>query len=123
MEKEIHVEYKEDYLEVSLKGNIDLSEYIALLKSVGDQKKLPKVLKVLGIDNGVKINFKSSDVILLAKIREQSILMFQEVKHAWVVKDPQNTALAFLTSSATNSPNYTVNIFSTQKAALDWLMS
>jgi len=122
MDKDIKVEMKEHYLEVSLKGDIEFSDYFELLQGVGTQKDLPKKLRVLGIDNGLNIKFSPSDTLKLADVRKQTIEQFEDVKHAYVVDDPMNTALAVLTTSETQSPNYSVKIFSSKKAALDWLL-
>jgi hypothetical protein len=122
MNNEITVEIKEGYLEVTLKGKVSLKDYLNLFSRVARDNELPKVLRVLGIDNGVEINFSPEDALLLAKNREEVVKLFEDVKHAYLVNDPKNTALAVLSSSAMQSPNYAVRIFATKKAALDWLL-
>jgi hypothetical protein len=122
MNNEITVEIKEGYLEVTLKGKVSLKDYLNLFSRVARDNELPKVLRVLGIDNGVEINFSPEDTLLLAKNREEVVKLFEDVKHAYLVNDPKNTALAVLSSSAMQSPNYAVRIFATKKAALDWLL-
>ncbi len=122
MEKYIKAEYKENYLEVTLKGNIEFSEYTDLINHVKQNNQLPQDLRVLGIDKGLTIMFKPSDAILMSEIRKQAIQQFNSVRHAFVVDDPENTALAVLTTSATQSPNYLVKIFSQKENALAWLL-
>ncbi len=122
MRKYIKTELKDNYLEVSLKGDIEFAEYAELIKEVGFQDNLPKDLRVLGLDDGLNIRFKPSDAILLAEIRKQTIQRFNTVRHAYVVNNPENTALAVLTTSATEDPNYSVKIFSKKENALAWLL-
>lgn len=124
MEKDIRVEMKDNYLEVSLKGDIEFSDYVQLMQGVGASKKdLPTKLRVLGIDKGLTVKFSPSDTVKLSEIRKQAIEQFEDVRHAYVVADPKNTALAVLTTSVTQSPNYLVKIFSSKKAALEWLLA
>ena len=122
MEKEINVEMQDGYLEVSLKGNIEFADYVGLMQSVGANKDLPKKIRVLGIDNGININFSPSDTLKLSEVREQTVQRFDDVRHAYVVDDPNNTALAVLTSSEMQSQHYQVKIFSSKAKALDWLL-
>ena len=122
MEKEIKVEMHDAYLEVSLKGNIDFSDYVGLMQSVGANKDLPKKIRVLGIDNGINIKFLPSDTIKISEVREQIIRRFDDVRHAYVVDNPQTTALAVLSSSEMQSAHYQVKIFSSKAKALDWLL-
>jgi hypothetical protein len=110
------------YFEVSLQGEITLLDYAQLMQKVGTAyPDLPKNLRVLGIDNGATFTFKSSDALLISEMREAIVNRFESVKHAYVVSDPKNTALAMLTSSAMTSSNYMVEIFETKTAAINWL--
>ena len=122
MEKEIKVEMKENYLEVSLKGDIEFSDYVGLMQSVGANKDLPKKIRVLGIDNGINIQFSPSDSIKLSEVREQTVKRFDDVRHAYVVENPENTALAVLSTSEMQSSHYQVKIFSSKASALEWLL-
>jgi len=54
--------------------------------------------------------------------RKQAIKNFRTVRHAYVVDNPENTALAVLTTSAIEDPNYAVKIFSKKENALAWLL-
>ena len=123
MKKYLKTELHDNYLEVSLKGDIEFEEYAELIKKVAFQDNLPKNLRVLGIDEGLNIMFKPSDAILLAEIRKQTIQKFNTVRHAFVVNNPENTALAVLTTSAIEDPNYSVKIFSNKENALAWLLT
>ena len=121
MERESTIEFKEGYLEIKMKGEFLLEDYAKVMFSVAEMKDLPKDLKVLGIDNGLIIKASPTDAIILSKFREKTASVFSNVRHAYVVKDPKNTALAFLTSSTTTSEHYISKIFSTKENAIEWL--
>ena len=123
MERELTTEFKEGYLEIKMKGEFSLEDYAKVMLSVAGMKGLPKDLKVLGIDNGLILNVGPEDAILLSKFREKTADVFTNVRHATVVKDPEKTALAFLSTSSTTSEHYISKIFSSKKAAIDWLFS
>jgi hypothetical protein len=122
MEKMINIQMNDGYLEVSLQGKINFKEYLGLFTKVASDKELPENLRVLGVDKGIVIDFSPEDVLLLAQHREAVVKQFKSVKHAYLVNDPKNTALAVLTSSAMQSPNYQVKIFATKASALGWLL-
>ena len=122
MEKNITIEYKENYLEITLKGTLDFSEYINVMQRVATRDDLPKQLRVLGIDKGLIINFSPSDSLKLSEMRKQVIAKFEEVRHAYVVDDPVNTAFAMLATNETNQSNYIGKIFSEESTALQWLL-
>ena len=123
MERESTIEFLDGYLEITMKGEFSLEEYAKVMSEVAEMKDLPKELKVLGIDKGIILNIDPEEVILLSKFREKAVGIYTNVRHAYVVKDPKNTALAFLTSSSTKSKHYKAEIFSSKKAAIDWLFS
>ncbi|MBN2669535.1 MAG: hypothetical protein JXR60_09930 [Bacteroidales bacterium] len=121
MNPNITVELKEHYLEVKLKGEVTFQDYVSLMSKVKFDEHLPKHLRVLGIDDGVSLKFGPSDALLLSKMRDETVSKFLSVKHAFLVEDPLNTALAVLTTSAMKSENYHVEIFSSRIAAEQWL--
>ena len=123
MERESTIEFLDGYLEITMKGEFSLEEYAKVMSEVAEMKDLPKELKVLGIDKGIILNIDPEEVILLSKFREKAVGIYTNVRHAYVVKEPKNTALTFLTSSSTKSKHYKAEIFSSKKAAIDWLFS
>jgi len=123
MKRESTIRFVDGYLEVKMKGEFSLEEYAKVLLSVAEMGDLPKDLKVLGIDEGLILKVTPEDAILLSKFREKTASVFTNVRHATVVKDPKKTALAFLTTSSTTTEHYVSEIFSTKKAAIDWLFS
>ena len=123
MEKESTIIFIDGYLEIKMKGTFSLEDYAKVMFAVSEMKGLPKDLKVLGVDDGLILDADPKDAILLSKFREKAIGMFSSVRHAYVVKDPEKTALAFLTKSTTKSDYYISEIFSSKKSAIDWLFS
>lgn len=122
MKKNIIIEYKENYIEVSISGEISSNEYINFFNENAKRKDLPRKLRILGLDNNSKLIFSVSGAMAIAKARNNFIKEYENVRHAMVVNNPKNTALAVLSATAARKNNYQIKIFSSKENALEWLL-
>lgn len=122
MTTDICSEYNGKHLEVSIKGNFEVNDYITLLQSIGQRTDLPEHLKVIVFDNGTQINIMQNDVALIEASKDKFVAQFTNVRQALVTQNPKMTALAYISIYANKNPNYKTSVFSTKEAALEWLL-
>jgi hypothetical protein len=84
---------------------------------------LPRDLKILEDARESTITFQASDLPALSRQLERILGLYSSVRHAVVLSNPLNTALAMLIGSKANNDKYQLRVFSTPDAARSWLLS
>lgn len=103
--------------EVSIK---DITEYIIMLS---EDMSLPKELKIL--TNATKgkfsIGVNPKDLIKLSDANKKSLAKREYIYDAFILTGSFEIALGMLYKTLSKTKKYRFNVFSTQKAALEWL--
>ena len=113
-----------DYVRITLSGNITFEDYITMVQDViKKQLGISKTIKTLGIANDATLDFTVENLETITQMRDAGKSIFEDIRQAFVVKSPRNTAFAVLTTSNMQSENYHSKIFNTEESAIKWLLS
>ena len=109
-------------LEVTYEGDICLDDLIDYGNQICSNEELPRNLKILA--DATKANYKVTpeDISIVAEYTEKQIEPYESVRAAFIQSKPVETALSHLVEHEINSKKYRHAVFSTRKAALNWLM-
>lgn len=108
-------------LYVTSKGNIEVEGMMRGIEFIGQEKSLPRNLKILEDATEAKVAYSHSEIEIIMRSLMKAIDHFESLRHAVVLTDPANTAFAILASLMISKPNYSLQVFSTLKAAEHWL--
>ena len=120
----INWEYNTDtqILEVYYIGNIIQEEYDNYIFFLKNSKELPRNLKILTDASNAIYSYKMINFNQV--LNEIRILLrsYKCVKNAFLHAKPNETAISMIMENRLKIDNYQQKIFSTNKAALDWLL-
>jgi len=89
---------------------------------LGSDKTLPRELKSLCITKASKYPVETKDVEDLVHALTDACKKYTSIKEAFLVEDPYMTVITTLFSEKADLPNYRSMVFSTEEAAIKWLL-
>jgi hypothetical protein len=110
-------------LEVYYLGDINLSDLMDYGEMVRQNNSLPRDLKILTDATTAIYKFTPAEVTILFDALVEQIKSYSTVRTAVIQHKPLETALSFLVDSQEPIESYEHKVFSTRRAALDWLLS
>lgn len=108
-------------LKVKTNSSVSLEDMLQGLDILQKDDSLPRDLRILEDATGVEVKFTRKDIRTLITGITEVALNYHSIRHAVVQDSPKNTALALLLKHRNTSPNYSIAVFSTLKAAKHWL--
>lgn len=110
-------------LETVMSGEVTVQEFLEYTKGLSTNKSLPSKLKILSDAKKAKIfkTVKPEDMLKIAEFNKELITKGLFVYDAIIVSGTFETALGQLYKDYSAKPNYFVEIFSSKKAAENWL--
>jgi hypothetical protein len=111
-------------LEVFYEGEITLNDLAEYGNNVCLDTSLPRNLRIL--TDATKASYNKLDpgqIPAVIELTKENIKPFQRVKAAFIQSKPIETALSHLLELEFDSDKYHHSVFSTRKAALDWLLT
>ncbi len=114
---------KTGFVETTLEGKISVKDITDYIISLSKDKKLPKKLKI--ISDAVNAEFANDatpeDLYKIVEANKISLSVRDYICDAFIISSPIETAMGQLYAEFSKAENYFFNIFSTKKAATDWL--
>ncbi|NPA45570.1 MAG: hypothetical protein GXO49_08550 [Chlorobi bacterium] len=114
---------KTGIVEVVIKGENKISDFIEYLISLCKDEGLPDILKIYS--NGTNGYFakgvKPDDMYKIYDTTKELLKKHKKVYTAFVISTSLETAMAELYKEFSDAENYMFEIFSTKEAAIDWL--
>lgn len=116
---------KEDQvLYISIEGDKSIENMTAMAKHFAMTNNLPSDLKVLEIAIGTMTRANPAELCRHVKEFVHGFLLeFNSVKHAVVTDHPHIVAYLTLIREEISDLKYSINVFSTQEAAREWLLA
>ena len=110
-------------VETIFEGEISSENMIDYIRSIGEDKELPEILKIFSDTTRGKLKERFSIKNLRQFLAENKILMEKKsyIYDAFVISGAFEMALGMLYRELNNYKNYKFNVFSSKKAAIDWL--
>ncbi len=81
----------------------------------------PKDLKLMVVAQDVPPGFELNEAANMDLVIQTVLEYFNTFKQAFVVTSPKNTAFTMAYKNKIKNPSFEVEVFYTEKAALDWL--
>lgn len=111
------------FLFVKSKALVSLEDMLNGISYLENDKNLPRDLRILEDASQVEVSFNISDLTLIAEKMKEAAQAYNSIKHAVIHDSPKNTAFAYIVENKQDASNYFLSVFSTEKAALEWLNS
>lgn len=108
-------------LEAQFKGDVYLKEIIDYINATKTNSSYPRKLKILTDAKRANFKFNSSDLNAIVLANNQSLENYQAIIDAIIISAPKAAALTVLYQELSKNKKYHFNVFSTHKAALNWL--
>ena len=110
-------------LESKFIGEVYLKEIIDYIISTKENNSYPRLLKIITDANQANFNFSINDLEEIIIENEKSLEKYDGIIDAIIVDNPKNTAISMFYKELKMNDKYKFEIFSTKKAALNWLKS
>lgn len=108
-------------LETTFEGNVILSEIVNYIRETKENVFYPRKLKILTDSRNAIFNFTIEDLEIIVKENYESLEKYEMIIDAIIIDDPKNTVLSMLYLELVKTNKYKFEIFSTKKAAENWL--
>jgi len=108
-------------LEVTYEGEISADDIIKHSLYIANNKELPRTLNILTDSTKARHTFSLSIIKELLQYVEKSLQNYDYIKDAFIHSKPVETAYSHIFEKEKKHINYSHRIFSTRKAALNWL--
>jgi len=108
-------------LDVVYSGRVTIVELLDYINEVKNNKDLPRRLKIYTIAQNIEMDFKPEDLGKIVGAVMESIKNYKFMIDAFVVDKSKETAFSILFKSMSEQENYKFNVFSSTKAAEQWL--
>lgn len=114
---------KTGVLNTTIKGEVSIQDLINYIISVSEDKTLPKTLKVFtdASEGRYSKDVQPEDMYKIVEANKISLAQRDMIYDAFVISSSLEVALGQLYMEFSKSSNYRFNIFSTKKAAVNWL--
>ena len=108
---------------VTFSETVTVNDILKYLQDFEALNNLPKDLLTMYDLRDVDMDITSRDIISIAKMTEMATVPFKTVRTAFLVDKPNLTAFSILFTEELVPVKTKRNVFSTEKAALNWLRS
>ncbi len=109
-------------LEVKYSGRLNYRELKNFSDSLMKDKKIPRELKILTDVREGEYDLKGRDLPEIPDASNNMAGAFTFIKAAFIHNRPRETALSLIAEKRNTIPNYFHRVFSTEEAALSWLL-
>lgn len=110
-------------LEASYEGTIVINDLIDYGNKIFSNKSLPRDLKILTDATMADYNLKLHEFPVLIRELEKHIRPYNNIRAAFIQSRPRETAYSMLLEQEIPPGKYYHAVFSTRKAALEWLLA
>ncbi len=111
----------EDILLVKLAGKISLKTLYDFLIAFHELNTLPAHLRLLYDLQEAQIDLTKEDLVKISRMSGLITFNYQSVRAAFVVSDPDVTALTLYFAQLSEHPDGLRHLFSSKEAAMNWL--
>ncbi|MFP4367755.1 MAG: hypothetical protein ACLFQA_11735 [Bacteroidales bacterium] len=109
-------------LEVFYEGTINFIDLVDYGNKIFSNSSLPRDLKILTYASGAGYHLEHHELPLLTKKLEEHIRPYNKIRAAFIQSRPRETAYSILMEQEIAHDKYDHAVFSTRKAALEWLL-
>lgn len=113
--------HQSGFLDSKFEGEVVLKEIIVYINETKNNKTLPRVLKILTDSTKAEFCIASTDLGKIVEANNQSLEQYDYIIDAIVLARPKETALSILYMEMAKNKKYYFRVFSTQRAAKEWL--
>ncbi len=119
----IKVEFNntDNYLHSTFEDEIKKNDLIDYINATRLNKSYPRKLKIITDSTKANMVLSSADLELVIEANIQSLQHYDFIIDAIVTLYPKETAYSMLYKKMSAMKNYKFEVFSTEKAAVDWL--
>ena len=103
-------------------GKITINEILDYIISVADDKTIPRDLKIIEYTDNIEYDFDVDDISKITNELQKQIEKFERIKMCIIHIKPIPTAYSMIYIRDTTIKNYTIKQFSSEKAAMKWLI-
>lgn len=108
-------------LETIYSGDVTLTDVVNYIVATKNNKKYPRVLKIISDARNAVFNFSIDDLNIIMEENYKSLENYNCIIDAIIVDDPHNTVLTVLYKELVKTNKYKFEIFSTKTTAINWL--
>ena len=108
--------------EISLTEKVDMNDILDFLKEFETLNYLPNDVKLIYDFQNAELELDIDQLTEISKTADEVTLKYKTVRTAFVVSEPVVTAYSYLFSKMDKRKNIERKVFSTTKAAREWLL-
>ena len=102
---------------------VKLKELVDYIGATKENKTYPRILKIATDSKDAIFEFSPQNLGTIVNENNKSLEQYDQIIDAIIVNSPQTTAISMLYLELAKNEKYMFEIFSTSKAALNWLKS
>ncbi len=103
-------------------GKITIKEILDYITSVTDDKTIPRDLKIIEYTDDIEYDFDVNEISEITNELKKQIKKFESIKMCIIHTKPLPTAYSMIYIRESTIKDYTIKLFSTKEAAMQWLM-
>ena len=103
-------------------GDVFLKEIIDYINTTKSNKEYPRELRIITDSRKSTMLIMPDDLQQIVTANIESLQEYTYIIDAIVLDNPNDTALSYLYKEISKSKNYFFKLFSTNKAAIEWLV-
>ncbi len=112
---------KKGTLHSKFEGKVTLKEIVDYIVATKENKSYPRVLKILTNATHADMVFSPEDLAVIVEENYKSLEKYEYIIDAIVISSPKETAFSVLYQELAKTKKYLFQVFSTDKAAIEWL--
>ena len=109
-------------LRIRVEGKVSVEEIASAYNQIASETPFTESLKVLTDCRGAHFDFKLNQIKEIYNAAKLVLDSYSSIKDAIVIDKPYETAIATLFKEPIQLENYNFNIFTTDEAAMRWLL-
>ncbi|MCF7823725.1 MAG: hypothetical protein K9N35_06085 [Candidatus Marinimicrobia bacterium] len=110
-------------LETRFFGEVTLKEIIDYIDATRLNRDYPRYLKILTDGLESFMNFPGEALPKIVEANNRSLEKYDAIVDAIILDSPRETALSIFYEELSKAPKYRFKVFSTKRAAIEWLDS
>lgn len=118
-----YLDPKTGIMYAKFKGNIYFNELLDHVTAQETRRHYPRKLKILSDARQGQLQIKPKDFYIIRDQLAETLKQFNVIYDAFMVSNTKDTALSMLYMELIKLDNYYFKVFSTEEAAMHWLMS
>ena len=109
-------------LETTLHGQVTSDEVLEYVQTLREQDaNYPKQLRIITDATEAELGFSTNELNVILKVVNDHPGIYESIYDAMIMPSPRATAFSMIVELFTKNSRYHVKIFSTRKAALEWV--